>query len=167
MQWRTAKLALAAMLPALMPIELPAASGCDNLSGLPIHVGVQWPEVWTALNQQAGCTQNCHLGGAPSGDLDLSNPQISIYFLVGQPSSQDFQSIRVEPGNPAASLLMQKIGCSKPDVGSPMPPPNGHLPIALQGLVYDWIDQGAYGEDAEDPIWRDFIFRASMETLRQ
>jgi len=143
-----------------------AASGCDDLGGLPANRAVLWPEVWQRLNDEAPCTQNCHTGSSPTAELDFGSRQISIYFLVGQPSSQDPDALRVDPGHPERSVLMQKIGCSEPDVGGPMPPPGGHLSIALQGLVYDWIAQGAFGEDPEDPIPRTYLFRDSMESER-
>ncbi|MCK7595364.1 hypothetical protein [Pseudomarimonas salicorniae] len=147
------------------PLAAGAAEGCRNLSGLPIIQGVLWDDVWEAMDSTSNCTQNCHLGFVPAGDLDLSNRQLSIYFLVGQLSAQSGASQRVIPGDPRRSLLFQKIACETPDVGMPMPP-GGHVPPLLQELIYDWIEQGAYGESAEDPIPRDFLFRDSMESLR-
>ena len=144
-----------------------AAQFCADLSGLPVTPNVLWPQVWEALNNQSSCTQNCHLGSSPTADLDLSIPNISIYFLVGQQSSQSLELMRVEPGNPQASLFWQKVACSIPDIGTAMPPPNGGISVELQALIYDWIDQGAYGESSEDPIPRDYLFRASMESLRR
>lgn len=143
-----------------------AALDCDDLSAQPLNTNVRWPQVWQALSDEAPCTQNCHLGTQPTAELDLGSLQISIYYLVGQPSSQDDRVLRVDPGNPEGSLLMQKIGCSQPDVGGPMPPPMGHLSLSLQALIYDWIAQGAYGENPEDPIPRDFVFRDSLESTR-
>ena len=144
-----------------------ASDLCEDLSGRPINQNVQWPQVWQALNDESSCTQNCHLGSFPTGDLDLSSPGISIYFLVGQPSSQNTGVMRVEPGRPYASLLWQKVTCGVPDVGTPMPPPFGGLSIEIRGLIHNWIEQGAYGENPEDPIPRDFMFRDSLESLRR
>lgn len=162
------------MLRALLAIFLcsitapaSAAGNCSDLSGLPINQNVEWPQVWASLNNDASCTQNCHLGSFPTGDLDLSNPVISIYFLVGQASSQDMLLKRVEPGSPRASLIWQKVACGAPDVGTPMPPPFGGASVEIQGLIYDWIEQGAYGENPEDPIPREFLFRDSLESLRR
>jgi len=144
-----------------------SAADCDDLSGQPINFNVRWPEVWDALNAGASCTQNCHLGSDSRGDLPLGERDFSIYFLVNQPSVQNDAMLRVEPGNPRFSLFLQKVSCTQPKIGGPMPPPNGHLPVSLQALIYDWIDQGAYGESAEDPIARDFVFRDSIESLRR
>lgn len=144
-----------------------AASLCSELADLPINPNVQWSQVWDTLTNQSSCTQNCHMGSFPTGDLDLSSRAISIYFLVGQPSSQALASLRVDPGNPRASLFWQKVGCGIPDVGTPMPPPLGGASLEIQGLIYDWIEQGAYGENPEDPIPRDFMFRDSLESLRR
>ncbi|MGE4069979.1 MAG: hypothetical protein AB7E72_02290 [Lysobacterales bacterium] len=148
------------------PLCLPAASGCPDLSGLPIYPRVQFSQVWQALDNQSSCTQNCHLGSAPTGELDLSNASLAIYFLVGQSSSQSGDLLRVKPGDPEGSLFWQKIACTSPGVGAPMPPPAGGVSVDLMGLIYDWIAQGAYGESSEDPIRRDYLFRDSMESLR-
>ena len=144
----------------------PAATGCSDLAGLPINQNVQWSQVWTTLTNESSCTQNCHIGSFPTADLDLSNAMLSIYFLVGQPSSQLPIVNRVEPGMPQASLLWQKVACGLPDVGTSMPP-SGGVSLQIQGLIYDWIQQGAYGESPEDPIPRDFMFRDSLESLRR
>jgi hypothetical protein len=157
---------IALLCLCLLAPNAEAASGCDDLRGFPINQNVQWSQVWTALDQAAGCGSNCHDSNSQSGDLDLSSPTISIYFLVAQASSQNPAVPRVEPGNPRASLLLQKIGCAQPDVGGPMPPGSTRLPPAVQGLMYDWIEQGAYGENPNDPIARDFVFRAGMESIR-
>lgn len=155
---------LLAALFALHPVQ--AAEDCDDIGGLPIIPQVRWSQVWQALSQQANCTQNCHLGSQPAAELDFSSERLAIYFLVEQPSAQDPSILRVDPGRPTRSLLYQKVSCSRPDVGRPMPPPGGHLPLELQELIHDWIAQGAYGEPAEDPIPRRFIFADSLESRR-
>lgn len=151
----------------LLPGFAWAYAACDDLSGLPINFKVRWADVWHALNDEAPCTQNCHLGSDPAADLNLGALNLSVYFLVHQPSSQNQAMLRVEPGNPGRSLFFQKVSCTQPKIGGPMPPPNGHLSLALQGIIYDWIEQGAYGEPAEDPIPRDYVFRDSLESLRR
>lgn len=143
-----------------------AAQDCEDLTGRPVTFNLRWAEVWQALNDGASCTQNCHNGINPAAELDLSSPGFSIFFLVNQPSSGNPALLRVLPGQPRSSLLLQKVNCGRPDVGGQMPP-GGHLPTALQELIYDWIEQGALGENPEDRIAREFIFRDSMESLRR
>jgi hypothetical protein len=141
-----------------------AASGCEALPG-PITPNVRWPQVWQALTDQSSCTQNCHIGSSPSADLDLSSLTIAIYFLVSQDSSQSNSVKRVIAGDAKRSLFLQKLNCTSPDVGARMPP-GGHVPVALQALIYDWIEQGAYGENPNDPVERDFIFKDGAESMR-
>jgi hypothetical protein len=155
---------ISALLSA--PLAAFAASGCENIFGTPITERVLWPQVFAAMTNESNCTQNCHLGSAPSAGLDLSDSNFSVYFLVTQPSQQNPNQLLVDPGNPRASLLFQKLNCNSPDVGNRMPP-GGQAPVSLQKLVYDWINQGAYGEGVEDPITRDFIFKNGVEGLRQ
>ena len=150
---------------SLYPPGAFSASGCANLDTVPIRYDVEWPEVWQRLNDEAGCAQNCHLGSAPAGDLDLSVQRFGVLFLVGQPSALAPELLRVEPGDPAASLLVQKLNCSAPDSGQRMPP-GGAVSLELQALIHDWVRRGALGEPVEDPIPRDFIFGARFESTR-
>jgi hypothetical protein len=159
------RLALATMLAGSTAPSV-AASGCTDLTALPVTPGVMWNDVWQALNDQSSCTQNCHLGSAPSGGLDFSSRDIAIYFLVGQPSNQDSALTLVEPGDPRASLLLQKVNCDSPDFGARMPL-GGQLAPSLQALIYDWIRGGAQGESAEDPIARDYVFADGIEPAHQ
>lgn len=144
----------------------PGSGYCDDLSGQPINLNLGWGTVWQALSEESSCTDNCHNGSDPAAELDLGSLMLSIYFLVEQPSSRDLDAIRVVPGDPRASVFFLKVNCDKLPVGRRMPP-GVHMPLELQGLIYDWIEQGAYGEGLEDPIPRDFLFRATMESLRR
>lgn len=144
----------------------PGSGHCDDLSGVPINLHLGWGTVWQALSEESTCTDNCHNGTDPAAELDLGSLMLSIYFLVNQPSSRDLDAVRVVPGDPRASLFFRKVNCVKLPVGRRMPP-GGHMSLELQGLIYDWIEQGAYGEGFEDPIPRDFLFRATMESLRR
>lgn len=157
-------LSFAAALAMLTP-GASAATGCANLESVPIRYDVEWPEVWQRLNEEAGCGQNCHLGSSPAGDLDLSVQRFAVLFLVGQQSALAPGSLRVLPGDPDVSLLVQKLNCSTPDAGLPMPP-GGAVSLDLQALVHDWVRRGALGEPVEDPLERDFIFGARFESKR-
>ena len=158
------KIYLCLALTAFSELSL-AATGCEALPG-PVTPGVLWPQVWQALTDQSSCTQNCHIGANAIADLDLSSPVISIYFLVSQDSSQNNKVKRVIAGDAKRSLFFNKVNCSDPGVGNRMPP-GGHVPAALQALIYDWIEQGAYGENPEDPAMRDFFFKDGAESERR
>ena len=141
-----------------------SATGCLPLPGT-VTPNVRWPQVWQALTDQSNCTQNCHVGPDGSAGLDLSNSSISLYFLVSQQSSQSSVFL-VDAGNARNSLFFQKVNCTGPDVGGRMPP-GGNVPVNLQALIYDWIEQGAYGENPNDPASRDFIFKDGAESQRR
>jgi hypothetical protein len=155
-----AMLALMSSAPAL------AQQQCTDLSTIPVRFNVQWSEVYQALQQQANCTQNCHLGSSPAAGLDFSNARFSQFYLVSQPSSQWSDRLRVDPGNAYDSLLFNKINCIKPENGQAMPP-GGQVSASLQALIYDWIESGAYGESVEEPLVRDFVARANLESNRR
>jgi hypothetical protein len=85
---------------------------------------------------------NCHVGtGAPQGlRLDEGN---SYAMLVNVPSAQVSGLLRVNPGNPDASYIVQKIEGTA-TVGVRMPangPP--YLPQDRIDLVRRWISAGA------------------------
>jgi len=150
-------------LLSVSPLSI-SASGCTLLPGT-VTPNVRWPQVWQVLTDQSNCTQNCHVGEDGSAGLDLSSIANSIYFLVSQQSSQSSLFL-VDAGNARNSLFFQKVNCTTPDVGAQMPP-GGNMPTALQALIYDWIEQGAYGENPNEPASRDFIFKDGAESQRR
>lgn len=88
------------------------------------------------------CTE-CHTGAnAPQG-LQLSSEQESFDNLVNQPSSQQPDILRVDPGNPDDSYLVMKIE-GHPDItGSRMPQGMPALSEDQINLIRDWITNGA------------------------
>ncbi len=158
---RIFRFALAAAGAVAAPCAL-AADLCDDISGLPINFNVDWQtQVKPIFNELIGgiCT-SCHSFEAPAGGLDLSDggPQgDAIYKIIfGQYAL---------PGTPRLSELFVKLNCGIPDSGSRMPLAGVPLDFDRQGLIFDWIVQGAYGEP-DDPIFRDFIFQDSVESER-
>ena len=67
----------------------------------------------------------------------------SFAGLVNQTSSQRLDLTLVIPGDSANSLLFLKVSSSSPPVGSRMPLIGSVLSATNQGLIRDWIDQGA------------------------
>lgn len=163
MAWRRAWLLAALAAPAAAQ-ALPNALECDDLRGLPITPRVSWQDdikpIFNELVSPTGRCTSCHSGSPPAGSLDLTDAGIdAIYKLV--PS-------HVVPGDPQSSILFDKINCNGPASGGlRMPYLQNPLTAQQQGLIYDWIAQGAYGEpEGEPPIARDFIFRDGIESVR-
>lgn len=87
------------------------------------------------------CTQ-CHIGaGAPVGlQLDAQN---AFSKLVGVPSVEKSGVLRVAPGNPSQSYLIQKLEGAPGIVGGRMPLGGPFLPQATIDVIAQWISNGA------------------------
>jgi hypothetical protein len=89
----------------------------------------------------------CHYHGTPNPP-DLTDP-FGPDGVVGVPSLFRSDLLRVAPGDPDASLLVQRVRQSAgdnlptPEFGAPMPKPTRALDDAQQALVREWIAQGA------------------------
>lgn len=140
-----------------------AASGCDDLMGRPMKFGVDWQtEVKAIINEvlfPTGRCTSCHNPGDFAGALDLSD--------AGVDALNKILGIQVIAGDPTVSLLFEKVNCALPAQGNRMPLGGNALTIDEQELIYDWIWEGAYGENPKDPLNRDFIYRDGTESIRK
>lgn len=131
--------------------------------GRPINFGVDWQtEVKAIINEvlfPTGRCTSCHNPGDFAGALDLSD--------AGVDALNKILGVQVISGDPTISLLFDKVNCAQPSQGSRMPLLGTELTIEEQELIYDWIWQGAYGEDPKDPLNRDFIYRDGTESIRK
>ena len=84
----------------------------------------------------------CHIGAsAPEGlQLDAAH---SYNLLVGVPSAERPDLLRVNPGNPDASYMVQKIEGAAGIVGGQMPLGETPLPQATIDAIRQWITNGA------------------------
>jgi hypothetical protein len=95
--------------------------------------------------------RGCHVPGA-AYSLDLSQKQLAYDELVGGPAMGAAEFIvcsgfgyrRVVPGDPAQSLLWQKLRDVQP-CGDQMPP-GSSLDVALANEVEAWIATGAWND---------------------
>jgi hypothetical protein len=157
-------LAAAALSSAATASNFPPGGGCQDLSGQPINFNTDWQAdikpIFNELFPGGRCT-SCHNAGQFDGNLDLTDEGIDALYKLIPPGY-------VVPGRPQDSALLDKLNCDQPGSGGQRMP-FGQVPLSIeeQGLVYDWIAQGAPGviED-EPPIPRDFVFRDGMEGLR-
>ena len=83
----------------------------------------------------------CHAGGAaPQGlRLDAAN---SYAMLVGVPSNEVPALMRVKPGDPDSSYIIQKLE-GHASVGAQMPFGGPALPPATIAVIRQWISDGA------------------------
>ncbi|WAS93170.1 Ig-like domain-containing protein [Nannocystis punicea] len=86
----------------------------------------------------ASCS--CHAGGQPAAGLSLAAGE-SYAALVGVESSQSPGSLRVAPGSPESSFLVEKLSPG-PSVGQQMPI-GGSLSVGQIATITAWIAAGA------------------------
>lgn len=129
-----------------------------DVAGRPLEEGGDVPLAATLESIQvnvfdAACVV-CHAGAsAPQGlRLDAAN---SFTSLVGVPSRQNGALLRVEPGNPDASYLLQKLEGTASE-GERMPLGGPPVPAATIAFVRQWITDGALpagsGTAGEPPV---------------
>ena len=87
------------------------------------------------------CTK-CHIGaGAPEGlQLDAAH---SYGLLVGVPSTEQPNVLRVAPGDPDSSYIVRKLQGSSSITGQQMPFGGPYLPQSTIDVIRQWITAGA------------------------
>lgn len=127
-----------------------AASAPDAASNdaSPPQEPATFTRIYALLRQRC---RSCHQPGA-TYSLDFSTKQIAYDELVGGPNMGAAEFIvcsgfgyrRVVPGDPDASLLVQKLEATQP-CGDRMPP--GAMPdLGLSGEVRRWVSAGALND---------------------
>jgi len=138
------------LVPSMVLVVAATLSACTagsgeglDQNGQPVQPGVptasQFQEIQDTIFTPI-CTQ-CHIGsGAPQGlRLDAAN---SYALLVNTASSEVPALMRVNPGNPNQSYMLQKIEGTAA-VGGRMPLGQAPLPQDRIDLVRAWIAGGA------------------------
>ncbi|HEX3596182.1 MAG TPA: PQQ-binding-like beta-propeller repeat protein [Polyangiaceae bacterium] len=113
--------------------------------------------VYKAVISKSCIDAQCH-GSSHQGNLDMSSQFATLSALVRIPASGtcpgadggpskscgcgDSGKIRVVPGKPEESLIVEKLA-GNPSCGERMPPTGDPLPGDLQNLVKNWISAGA------------------------
>jgi hypothetical protein len=163
--WRSCLFGSALLFATVSSAQtFPPGGDCDTLGGMPITFAVDWQtQVKPIINEmfETGRCTSCHNPGQFDGNLDLTDLGIdAIYKLI--PAGY------IIPGRPFESPLFDKVNCATPGYGGQrMPFQQNPLSIDQQGLIYDWIAQGALGDvKGEQEIPRDFVFRDGLEGLR-
>jgi hypothetical protein len=86
---------------------------------------------------------SCHGGASPQEGMSLQAPAAGA--LVGVASTEMPALMRVAPGDPDASYLLQKLERAMPAVGVRMPP-DQPLPANKIEAIRTWIAAGAQND---------------------
>jgi cytochrome c5 len=126
-----------------------------DLGGRPLSEGGDVPLAATLASIQSNVFNPfcvvCHAGAAAPQGLRLDSAN-SFASLVGVPSRESGSILRVTPGNPDQSYLVQKLEGSA-SVGEQMPFGGPPLPQSTINFVRQWISDGALPikQDNESP----------------
>ena len=143
--------ALAALLLAAAPLA-PAGCGAGSGEGLDQN-GQPLVSPPSALVPTLASIQDnvfsprcaipeCHGGGNVQFGLRL-DPGFSAGNLINVPSPRDANLIRVIPGNPNGSFIIQKLQGADWLLGNRMPDNGPYLTTATINVIRQWIQDGA------------------------
>ena len=103
---------------------------------------VSFADVWDILSTSR--CPSCHTGGSPPAGLNLSSENTAFTQLVDVTASECSPGrTRVEPGNPDASYLVDKLAGTNLCAGQRMPLGGPFLSAAELELIRTWIASGA------------------------
>ncbi len=86
---------------------------------------------------------SCHGGASPQEGMSLVSPVAGA--LIGVASTEVPALMRVAPGDPDASYLLQKLERAMPTVGVRMPPDQPLAPNKIEAIRL-WIAAGAQND---------------------
>jgi hypothetical protein len=107
----------------------------------PAGFGPNFSEIQDAVFSPTCATSGCHLGAAAEQGLQLDEAN-SYGMLVDVPSTEVPTILRVAPGDPDNSYLIQKLEGTA-SVGARMPLNQTPLPQADIDVIRQWITDGA------------------------
>ena len=145
----------AVLIPLLSAI-LVSCTGGDG-SGLPPSlppgaIGPNFSEIQANIIEPNCATTGCHLGVAAPQGLRLDSAS-SYGMLVGVPSNESPSILRVVPGDPDNSYLVQKLEGSA-SVGAQMPLGAPAVDSVSIDVIRQWISDGAIDDriPSSDPV---------------
>jgi hypothetical protein len=122
--------------------------GGDGGGGGGVGDEITFTAIYDEIFVAEGCnTTSCH--GGNQGNLNMSTRDDAYANLVGVPASGPLCAssglVRVVPGEPEASLLLDKVSNDPPVCGDLMPPAN---PLDDQQIerIRSWIAEGAQND---------------------
>jgi hypothetical protein len=134
-----------------IPVVLAAAvvAGCGTRKDLPLGPGdggapdptATFTRVQGEVFSVSCALSGCHAGAFPQAGMNLSTGA-AYAATVGVRSSERSELVRIAPGDPDRSYLVQKLRGDAGIVGSRMPL-SGSVTDAQVRLVVDWVRRGA------------------------
>ncbi len=127
-----------------LPITSSSARNNSNASTSSSSVAIAVSLAQLQQNIFGAICIRCHVGSTAPHGLRLDSEDNSYAFLVNHPSEEIPTLMRVNPGHPDDSYIVQKLEGSSTIVGSQMPldgPP--YLNEEQINMVRDWIANGA------------------------
>ncbi len=121
---------------------LDSIDGSDN-SNNDGPVQANYADIQTRVFTLSCALSGCHTG--PAAPLGLRLDANSAFdLLINQPSQQVSELLRIKPGDPDNSYLVQKIEGTAAS-GSQMPRNQAPLSVKTIQAIRDWIQAGALG----------------------
>ncbi|MDH5454588.1 MAG: Ig-like domain-containing protein [Gammaproteobacteria bacterium] len=138
----------AAVIASLIGALFSGCTGGDG-SSLPARVppgaiGPNFSEIQASILEPNCATIGCHLGAAAPQGLRLDSAN-SYAMLVSVASTEASSILRVAPGNPDNSYLIQKLEGTA-TVGAQMPLGAPALEQATIDVIRQWIGDGAFDD---------------------
>lgn len=138
----------ATVIISLVSVLLSACTGGDG-SSLPPRlppgvIGPNFSEIQASIIEPNCATTGCHLGAAAPQGLRLDSAN-SYGMLVGVASRESSSVLRVAPGDPNNSYLIQKLEGTA-SVGAQMPLGAPALEQATINVIRQWISDGAFDD---------------------
>jgi len=121
------------------PLSSGSGSGSGSSSATPLEPTLA--SIQANVFSVSCAISGCHGGGTVQFGLSL-DPGLSAGNLINVASQQDPTLIRVVPGNPDGSFIIQKLEGTQ-TVGRRMPDFSPPLPQATIDVIRQWIADGA------------------------
>ena len=88
----------------------------------------------------------CHDTTEPAGGLDLESPDPASRMIGKKSQDPNCSSkLLIDPANPEASFLLEKVSQKKPTCGDQMPNVPSKLLLAEIDCIHTWVVTKAYG----------------------
>jgi hypothetical protein len=151
--WQIRPTVRASLCLILAVLALGGCSGGDGTGlDIPPPLEATFSSIQANVFTPSCATAGCHQGASAPQGLRLEEA-LSYAMLVNVASSEDPGVLRIAPGNPGASYLVQKLEGSA-SVGAQMPLNAAPLPQATIDVIRQWITDGAVDDRgaSQDPV---------------